>query len=412
MNFNKKTVRDVDVRDKKILIRCDFNTPIDENGHLTDERRIVGALPSLRYLITNGAAVIVVSHLGRPKGERNLKYSLAPVRKRLSELLKMPVALAKDVIGPSADALCARIEPGEIVMLENVRFHKEEEENDAEFSQKLASYADIYVNDAFGTSHRAHSSTCGVAAYLPAVCGFLIEKEITVLGKALTTPARPLVAITGGAKVSDKIGVINALLEKCDTVIIGGAMSYTFLKALSGEIGTSLCEKDKIDMAVDILLKAMETNVNLVLPPDLVVTREFKADAESFIVPARHVPADMGGMDMGPQSVEKFSQYIKDAGTVLWNGPLGVFEFEKFASSTREIAKAVAASGAISIIGGGDSAAAIEQLGFSDRVSHISTGGGASLELMEGKELPGIACLMDADGDGAEDIKIYNIIDD
>lgn len=399
MNFNKKTVRDVDVKGKKILIRCDFNTPIDENGHLSDERRIVGALPTLRYLITNGAAVIIVSHLGRPKGEYKDKYSLAPVCRRLVELLKMNVTLSADVVGPNADKLCAEIKPGEIVMLENVRFHKEEERNDAAFSKKLASYADVYVNDAFGTAHRAHSSTSGVAAYLPAVCGFLIEKEITVLGKALTNPARPLVAITGGAKVSDKIGVISALLDKCDIVIIGGAMSYTFLAALSGEMGNSLCERDKIDMAVDILLKAMETNVTLVLPPDLVVTREFAPEAESMVVPARHVPEGMLGMDMGPQSIEKFSQYIKDAGTVLWNGPLGVFEFEKFANSTREIAKVVAASGAVSIIGGGDSAAAIEQLGFTDRVTHISTGGGASLELMEGKELPGIACLMDAESE-------------
>jgi phosphoglycerate kinase len=397
MNFNKKTVRDIDVRGKKVLIRCDFNTPIDENGHLTDERRIQGALPTLRYLITSGAAVIVVSHLGRPKGQVNPKYTLAPVAKRLAELLKLPVSLAQDVIGPDADRLCAEIQPGQIVMLENVRFHKEEEKNDPVFSQKLASYADVYVNDAFGTSHRAHSSTAGVAAYLPAVCGFLIEKEISVIGKALTNPARPFVAITGGAKVSDKIGVVNALIDQCDTVIIGGAMSYTFLRALSGRLGTSPCELDKLDLASDILVRAMEENVRLALPEDLVATETFAADAQPHIVPSRQVPDNMGGMDMGPKTIEKFKKYLKDAGTVVWNGPLGVFEFEQFATSTREIARAVAESGAVSIIGGGDSAAAIEQLGFSDRVTHISTGGGASLELIEGKELPGIACLMDSD---------------
>lgn len=397
MNFNKKTVRDIDVRGKKVLIRCDFNTPIDENGHLTDERRIQGALPTLRYLITSGAAVIVVSHLGRPKGQVNPKYTLAPVAKRLAELLKLPVSLAQDVIGPDADRLCAAIQPGEIVMLENVRFHKEEEKNDPAFSQKLASYADVYVNDAFGTSHRAHSSTAGVAAYLPAVCGFLIEKEISVIGKALTDPARPFVAITGGAKVSDKIGVVNALIDQCDTVIIGGAMSYTFLRALSGKLGNSPCELDKLDLASDILVRAMEENVRLVLPDDLVVTEEFSAEAQPHIVPSRQVPDNMGGMDMGPKTIEKFKKYLEGAGTVVWNGPLGVFEFSQFATSTREIARAVAESGAVSIIGGGDSAAAIEQLGFSDRVTHISTGGGASLELIEGKELPGIACLMDSD---------------
>ena len=397
MNFNKKTVRDIDVRGKKVLIRCDFNTPIDENGHLTDERRIQGALPTLRYLITSGAAVIVVSHLGRPKGQYNPKYTLKPVANRLSELLKMPVTLANDVIGEDADRLCAAIQPGEIVMLENVRFHKEEEKNDPAFSQKLASYADVYVNDAFGTSHRAHSSTAGVAAYLPAVCGFLIEKEISVIGKALTNPARPFVAITGGAKVSDKIGVINALIDQCDTVIIGGAMSYTFLRALSGEVGNSPCELDKLDVAADILMRALEGNVRLVLPDDVVVTKEFSPDADAYVVDARHMPDGMGGMDMGPRTIEKFKRYLKDAGTVVWNGPLGVFEFDKFAGSTREIARAVAESGAVSIIGGGDSAAAIEQLGFSDRVTHISTGGCASLELIEGKELPGIACLMDSD---------------
>ena len=397
MNFNKKTGRDIDVRGKKVLIRCDFNTPIDENGHLTDERRIQGALPTLRYLITSGAAVIVVSHLGRPRGQYNPKYTLRPVANRLSELLKMPVTLANDVIGEDADRLCAAIQPGEIVMLENVRFHKEEEKNDPAFSQKLASYADVYVNDAFGTSHRAHSSTAGVAAYLPAVCGFLIEKEISVIGKALTNPARPFVAITGGAKVSDKIGVINALIDQCDTVIIGGAMSYTFLRALSGEVGNSPCELDKLDVAADILMRALEGNVRLVLPDDVVVTKEFSPDADAYVVDARHMPDGMGGMDMGPRTIEKFKRYLKDAGTVVWNGPLGVFEFDKFAGSTREIARAVAESGAVSIIGGGDSAAAIEQLGFSDRVTHISTGGGASLELIEGKELPGIACLMDSD---------------
>ena len=335
--------------------------------------------------------------MGPPKGQYNPKYTLKPVANRLSELLKMPVTLATDVIGEDADRLCAAIQPGEIVMLENVRFHKEEEKNDPAFSQKLASYADVYVNDAFGTSHRAHSSTAGVAAYLPAVCGFLIEKEISVIGKALTNPARPFVAITGGAKVSDKIGVINALIDQCDTVIIGGAMSYTFLRALSGQVGNSPCELDKLDVAADIITRALEGDVRLVLPDDVVVTKEFAPDADAYVVDARHMPDGMGGMDMGPRTIEKFKRYLKDAGTVVWNGPLGVFEFDKFAGSTREIARAVAESGAVSIIGGGDSAAAIEQLGFSDRVTHISTGGGASLELIEGKVLPGIACLMDSD---------------
>ena len=399
MNFNKKTVRDIDIQGKKVLIRCDFNTPIDENGHLTDERRIQGALPTLRYLITSGAAVIVVSHLGRPKGKYNPKYTLKPVAKRLSELLKMPVTLANDVIGEDADRLCAAIQPGEIVMLENVRFHKEEEQNDPAFSKKLASYADVYVNDAFGTSHRAHSSTAGVAAYLPAVCGFLIEKEISVMGKALTNPARPFVAITGGAKVSDKINVINNLLDKADTVIIGGGMAYTFVAAKGYGIGKSLFDAEKVDYCKDMMKKAEEKGVKLLLPVDTVVAAEFPNPIDAPIdvktVDVSEIPADMEGMDIGEKTRALFADAVKSAKTVVWNGPMGVFENPTLAKGTIAVAQALADSEAITIVGGGDSAAACEQLGFADKITHISTGGGASLEFLEGLELPGIACLQD-----------------
>ena len=396
MNFNKKTVRDIDVRGKKVLIRCDFNTPIDENGHLTDERRIQGALPTLRYLITSGAAVIVVSHLGRPKGQYNPKYTLKPVANRLSELLKMPVTLANDVIGEDADRLCAAIQPGEIVMLENVRFHKEEEKNDPAFSQKLASYADVYVNDAFGTSHRAHSSTAGVAAYLPAVCGFLIEKEISVIGKALTNPARPFVAITGGAKVSDKIGVINNLLQKADTILIGGGMAYTFQVALGRSIGTSLLDAGHVNYARDMSQKAKAMGVTLLLPQDNLATQDFSADAQPVLVEVDQFPENLMGMDIGPKTIEAFTAAIQGAGTVVWNGPMGVFEFPAFAKGTNAIAGAMAQQkDAITIVGGGDSASAVEQSGMADQFTHISTGGGASLEFLEGLTLPGIACLED-----------------
>jgi len=395
MKYNKKTIEDISVNGKRALVRCDFNVPQDSDGNITDEGRILGALPTIKYLLENGAAVILCSHLGRPKGEFNMKYSLAPVAKRLGELLGKDVKLAKDVIGPDADALCAAIKPGEAILLENVRFHKEEEKNDAEFAKKLASYADVYVNDAFGTAHRAHATTAGVADYLPAVCGYLIGKEIDVMGKALDDPKRPFVAILGGAKVSDKIGVINNLLDKVDAIIIGGGMAYTFEKALGGKIGKSLCEEDKLDYAKEMIEKAKAKGVNFMLPCQTVAADKFAADAEYKTVPTEEIPDDMMGLDIGAETIEKFAAVIKGAGTVIWNGPMGVFEFDAFAVGTKAIAKAVAESGAVSIIGGGDSAAAVVQLGFADKMTHISTGGGASLEFLEGLELPGIACLTD-----------------
>jgi len=395
MNYNKKTIEDVEVKGKKVLVRCDFNVPQDDTGAITDENRIIGALPTIKYLVDNGAAVILCSHLGRPKGEFKPKYTLAPVAKRLGELLGLEVKLAADVIGESADALCAAVKPGEVVMLENVRFHKEEEKNDPEFSKKLASYADLYVNDAFGTAHRAHASTAGVADYLPAVCGYLIGKEIGVMGGALANPKRPFVAILGGAKVSDKIGVINNLLEKVDTLIIGGGMAYTFAKAQGGSIGQSLCEDDKVEYAREMIAKAEARGVKFLLPIDTVCGESFAADTPAHVVPTREIPDNLSGMDIGPKTTESFVEAIASAGTVIWNGPMGVFEFERFAVGTKAIAKAVAESGAISIIGGGDSAAAVQQLGYADKMTHISTGGGASLEFLEGLELPGIACLQD-----------------
>ena len=394
MNYNKKSVRDIDVRGKRVLVRCDFNVPQDENLNITDETRILGALPTIKYLRENGAKVILCSHLGRPKGQFIDKYSLAPVAKRLSEHLGCEVAMAKDVIGDSAKACAAALKDGDVCLLENVRFHKEEEKNDPEFARALASLADIYVNDAFGTAHRAHASTAGVAAYLPAVCGFLIEKEISVMGKALADPARPFVAILGGAKVSDKIGVINNLLEKVDTIIIGGAMAYTFVKAMGGDIGKSRCEDDKLDYAREMILKALGRGVRFILPCDTLAADEFKADAPPVTVPSNAI-GDLMGLDIGPKSVEVYAKAIEDAGTVVWNGPMGVFEFDAFAGGTRSVAAAIANSKAISIIGGGDSAAAVEQLGYADKMTHISTGGGASLEFLEGLELPGIACLQD-----------------
>ncbi|MGI6038787.1 MAG: phosphoglycerate kinase, partial [Eubacteriales bacterium] len=347
------------------------------------------------YMLSNQAAVILCSHLGRPKGEFNTKYSLAPVASRLSELLGKEVKLAKDVIGPDADTLTAALQPGEVMLLENVRFHKEEEKNDPEFAKKLASYADIYVNDAFGTAHRAHASTAGVADYLPAVGGYLIDKEISTMGSALQDPRRPFVAILGGAKVSDKIGVINNLLEKVDTLIVGGGMAYTFVRATGGTIGQSLCEEDKLDYAREMLEKAESKGVKFLLPTDTIAAEEFAADAKAVTVETNSIPDNLMGLDIGPETRKKFTDAVKTAGTVVWNGPMGVFEFEQFAEGTRAIARALAESNAISIIGGGDSAAAIKQLGFADKMTHISTGGGASLEFLEGLELPGIACLMD-----------------
>lgn len=395
MDYNKKSVEDIDVSGKKVIVRCDFNVPQDETGRITDDKRIVAALPTIKYLLEHNAAVILCSHLGRPKGEFKMKYSLAPVAERLSELLGKEVKLAKDVIGEDAKKLASELKCGEAMLLENVRFHKEEEKNDPAFAKELASMAEIYVNDAFGTAHRAHASTAGIADYLPAVCGFLINKEISIMGKALANPVRPFVAILGGAKVSDKIGVINNLIEKCDTIIIGGGMSYTFMKAMGKEIGTSLCEDDKLDLAKDLMAKAEAKGVKLLLPIDTVCADHFAADATPVVYEAGALPADMMGLDIGPKTVELFSEAVKDAGTVVWNGPMGVFEFDAFAVGTKAVAKAIAESNAVSIIGGGDSAAAVEKLGFADKMSHISTGGGASLEFLEGLVLPGIACLED-----------------
>ena len=395
MDYNKKSVEDIDVSGKKVIVRCDFNVPQDETGRITDDKRIVAALPTIKYLLEHNAAVILCSHLGRPKGEFKMKYSLAPVAERLSELLGKEVKLAKDVIGEDAKKLASELKCGEAMLLENVRFHKEEEKNDPAFAKELASMAEIYVNDAFGTAHRAHASTAGIADYLPAVCGFLINKEISIMGKALANPVRPFVAILGGAKVSDKIGVINNLIEKCDTIIIGGGMSYTFMKAMGKEIGTSLCEDDKLDLAKDLMAKAEAKGVKLLLPIDTVCADHFAADATPVVYEAGALPADMMGLDICPYTLELFSEAFKDAGTVVWNGPMGVFEFDAFAVGTKAVAKAIAESGAVSIIGGGDSAAAVEKLGFADKMSHISTGGGASLEFLEGLVLPGIACLED-----------------
>ncbi len=395
MNYNKKTIEDINPQGKKVLVRCDFNVPQDENGNITSDKRIVAALPTIEYLIDKGARVILCSHLGRPKGEVNPKFSLKPVAKRLSELLGREVKMADDVIGDSAKSLAASLRDGEVMLLENVRYHKEEEKNDPEFAKKLASLAEIYVNDAFGTAHRAHASTAGVADYLPAVCGYLIGKEIGIMGKALSNPKRPFVAILGGAKVSDKLGVINNLLEKVDTLIIGGGMAYTFAKANGGNIGASLCEDDRLDYARDMIKKAKDKGVNFLLPIDTVAADKFAADADAKVVPTSEIPDGWMGLDIGPKTIESYAGAIKDAGTVVWNGPMGVFEFDRFAEGTKKVAEAIAESGAVSIIGGGDSASAVKKLGFEKKMTHISTGGGASLEFLEGLELPGIACLED-----------------
>lgn len=391
--LNKKTVEDIDVGGKKVLVRCDFNVPQDENGEITDDRRIREALKTINYLLEHNAKVILTSHLGRPKGEFNPKYSLKPVAKRLSELLGKEVKMAEDVIGESAKKLVDELNDGEAILLENVRYHAEEEKNDSEFAKKLASFADIYVNDAFGTAHRAHASTAGVADYLPAVCGFLIKKEIEIMGKALDNPARPFVAILGGKKVSDKISVIENLIDKVDTLIIGGGMAYTFFKAQGKEIGDSICELEKVDLAKELLEKAESKGVKLLLPIDTVVAKDFSEDAESKVVSAGEIEAGWQGLDIGPKTIELFGDVLKTAKTVVWNGPVGVFEMDKFAVGTNKIAEILANIDAITIIGGGDSAAAAEKGGFADKMTHISTGGGASLEFLEGKELPGIACL-------------------
>ena len=394
--MNKKTVQDICVKGKKVLVRCDFNVPLDADKNITDETRINAALPTIKYLLDNGAAVILCSHLGRPKGEFNMKYSLAPVAKRLSEKLGFEVKLASDVIGESAKALAAEVKCGEAILLENVRFHAEEEKNDPDFAKALADMAEIYVSDAFGTVHRAHASTAGVAAYLPAVAGFLIGKELDFLGSAVEEPKRPFVAILGGAKVKDKIGVITNLIEKVDTLIIGGGMAYTFQKAMGKEIGKSLLDEERIELAKELMAKAEEKGVKLLLPIDNVCGSDFSNDCEMITVDAEAgIPADFEGMDIGPKSVELFSKAVKEAATVVWNGPMGVFEFANFAKGTLAVATAMAESDAITIIGGGDSAAAVTQMGLADKMSHISTGGGASLEFLEGKVLPGVAALND-----------------
>ena len=395
MNYNKKTVYDVDVKGKKVLLRCDFNVPQDkETGEITSNKRIVAAIPTIKYLLENGAAVIACSHLGKPKGEWKEKLTLAPVAKRLSELLDHEVIFAKDIIGEDAKAKAAALKPGEIMLLENLRFDIREEKNGEDFAKELASMAEIFVSDAFGTVHRAHASTAGVAKFLPAYSGLLVDKELSIMGKALDDPKRPFVAVLGGAKVSDKINVINNLLEKADTIFIGGGMAYTFKKAQGYEIGTSLLEADRLDYAREMIAKAEEKGVKFMLPVDNICAKEFSADAEPVQVEG-NIPEELMGMDIGPKTAENFASAVSNAGTIVWNGPMGVFEFDAFAGGTKAMAKALADSGAVTIVGGGDSASAVEKLGFADKITHISTGGGASLEFLEGKELPGVACLLD-----------------
>ncbi len=393
--MNKKTVKDIDLKGKKVFVRCDFNVPMDENQNITDNARIVGALPTIKYLLEQNCKIILASHLGRPKGEFKPEFSLAPVAKELSKLLGQEVIMAKDVIGEDAETKAANLKEGEILLLENVRFHKEETDNDPEFCKKLASMAEVYVNDAFGTAHRAHASTTGIASYLPAVSGFLIEKELQFLGNAVNNPERPFVAILGGAKVSDKIGVIDSLLEKVDTLMIGGGMAYTFFKAQGYEVGNSICEMDKLDLAKEAMEKAEQKGVKLMLPVDTKVGKEFKPDTESKIVSYTEIPADWEGFDIGPETIKMFEDELRKAKTVVWNGPLGLFEFDQFAIGTNAIAKVLSEIDATTIIGGGDSAAAVKKAGLEDKMTHISTGGGASLEFLEGKKLPGIEALMD-----------------
>ena len=393
--MNKKTIKDIDLKNKKVLVRCDFNVPMDEEKNITDNTRIVAALPTIKYLLENNCAIILCSHLGRPKGEFKPEFSLKPVAKELSKLLNKEIIMANDVIGEDARSKANNLQNGQIMLLENVRFHREETDNDPEFSKQLASMAEIYVNDAFGAAHRAHSSTSGVAQYLPAVSGFLIEKELKFLGNALNNPERPFVAIMGGAKVSDKIGVIDSLLEKVDTLIIGGGMAYTFFKAQGYEVGNSICELDKLDLAKEAMAKAKEKGVKLMLPVDTKIGKEFKPDTESKTVAWTEIPEGWEGFDIGEKSIEMFTEEIKNAKTVVWNGPVGLFEFDQFAIGTNAIAKTLSEIDATTIIGGGDSAAAVKKAGLQDKMTHISTGGGASLEFLEGKKLPGIECLQD-----------------
>ncbi len=398
MNYNKKSIEDIDVRGKKVLLRCDFNVPL-KAGKITSDKRIVAALPTIRYLLDHGAAVIACSHMGKPKGEWKPELSLAVVAARLSELLGQEVLMAKDVVGEDAQAKAAALQPGQILLLENTRFMKGETKNDPELSKALASLADIFVNDAFGSAHRAHSSTAGVADYLPAVCGFLIQKEISIMGKALSDPARPFVAILGGAKVSDKLNVINNLLEKVDTLIIGGGMAFTFLAAQGYGIGKSMLDSEKLGYCKDMLQKAQEKGVKLLLPVDTVAAKAFPdpidGPIETVTAPVDAMPEDMLGLDIGEKTRQLYADAVRAAKTVVWNGPMGVFENPTLAAGTIAVAQALAEADAVTIVGGGDSAAACEQLGFADKITHISTGGGASLEFLEGLELPGIACLQD-----------------
>lgn len=400
MDYNKKSVTDIEVRGKKVLLRCDFNVPMakDGSGVITDDKRIRAALPTIQYLLEQNAAVIACSHMGKPKGEWKPELSMTPVAARLSELLGKEVILAKDIVGEDAKAKAAALQPGQILLLENLRYDKGETKNNPDFAKALADLAGadgVYVSDAFGTVHRAHASTAGVAAYLPAVSGFLIQKELDVIGGALAAPKRPLVAILGGSKVSSKIGVINNLLEIADTIIIGGGMAYTFSAAQGGKVGNSLLEEDWKEYSLEMLQKAKDKGVKLLLPVDTVVADKFAPDANSQVVDAGQIPDGWEGLDIGPKTVELYCNAVADAGTVIWNGPMGVFEFEKFAVGTKAVAEALSKTDAITIIGGGDSAAAVQQLGYADKMTHISTGGGASLEFMEGKVLPGIACLQD-----------------
>ncbi len=393
--MNKKTVKDIDLKGKKVFVRCDFNVPMDENQNITDNTRIVAALPTIKYLLEQNCKIILASHLGRPKGEVKPEFSLKPVAKELSKLLGKEIIMANDVIGEDATTKAEKLKEGEIMLLENVRFHREETDNDPEFAKKLASMAEVFVNDAFGTAHRAHASTTGIADYIPGVAGFLIEKELKFLGNAINNPERPFVAILGGAKVSDKIGVIDSLLDKVDTLMIGGGMAYTFFKAQGYNVGNSLCEVEKTDLALEAMEKAKSKGVKLLLPIDTKIGKEFKPDTESKTVAWTEIPDEWEGFDIGEKTIEMFKNELKSAKTVIWNGPLGLFEFDQFAIGTNEIAKTLAELDATTIIGGGDSAAAVTKAGLADKMTHISTGGGASLEFLEGKKLPGIECLQD-----------------
>lgn len=396
MNYKKKTILDADLKGKKVLCRCDFNVPTNDEGVITDDSRIRKSLPTIQYLLEQGAAVILCSHKGRPKNGYEEKYSLKVVQQRLQELLGIPVALADDIVGPKAQEMAAALQPGQVLLLENVRFMKGETKNDMELAKQYAALAELFVNDAFGSCHRAHSSTVGVASFLPAYSGLLVKKELDIMGKAISDPNRPLVLIMGGSKVSDKIGVIDHMLSLADHIIIGGGMSYTFTAARGGKIGTSLCETESFGYCLELLKKAEEQGVKIHLPVDTVAADHFAADAEPVLFDAGQIPDNMMGLDIGPKTREIYADIIKNAGTVIWNGPMGVFEFPAFAAGTQAVAKAMAESPAVTIVGGGDSAAAVEQMGYSDQITHVSTGGGASLEFFAGAELPGVAALLDA----------------